>query len=193
MQWWLFRFFLLSPSCGTLQRSQERRKGLVVSPPSVCRYTTPMKQPGTAVIAAHLALLAAGSGAATNPAPSAEAAAETAIARVQAVDPKIHAVLALDPTALDHARAIDRRRKARGLLYGYAILLKDNIETDGPLPTTAGSMALLEQCDPSRRPPGRAAARSRRRDPWQDESLRMGKHSLQRLHLRLERRGRPDP
>ena len=26
---------------------------------------------------------------------------------------------------------IDRRRKARGLLYGYVILLKDNIEADG--------------------------------------------------------------
>jgi amidase len=62
---------------------------------------------------------------------------------VQAIDPKIRAVIALDPTALDQARAIDRSRKARGLLYGYAILLKDNIEADGPLPTTAGSMALL--------------------------------------------------
>ncbi len=75
---------------------------------------------------------------------SAEAATQAAIARVQAVDSQIHAVLALDPTALDQARAIDRRRKVRGLLYGYAILLKDNIEADGPLPTTAGSMALLD-------------------------------------------------
>ena len=86
-----------------------------------------------------LALLAA----ATNAAPSAEAAAKAAIARVQAVDSQIHAVISLDPTALEQARAIDRGRKARGLLYGYAILLKDNIEADGPLPTTAGSMALL--------------------------------------------------
>ena len=31
----------------------------------------------------------------------------------------------------------------RDRLYGYAILLKDNIEAEGPLPTTAGSMALL--------------------------------------------------
>jgi amidase len=77
-------------------------------------------------------------------APSAEAATRAAIARVHAVDPKIQAVIALDPTALEHARAIDRRRKARGPLYGYSILLKDNIETDGPLATTAGSMALLD-------------------------------------------------
>ncbi|MBV8673482.1 MAG: amidase [Acidobacteriaceae bacterium] len=75
---------------------------------------------------------------------TAEAATRAAIARVQSIDPQIHAVIALDPTAMDQARAIDRHRKARGPLYGYAILIKDNIETDGPLPTTAGSMALLE-------------------------------------------------
>ncbi len=75
---------------------------------------------------------------------TAEAATQAAIARIKAVDSQIHAVIALDPTALDQARAIDRRRKARGRLYGYAILLKDNIEADGPLPTTAGSMALLD-------------------------------------------------
>ena len=75
---------------------------------------------------------------------TAESATRAAIARVKAVDPQIHAVLALDPTALEQARAIDARSGARGPLYGYAILLKDNIEADGPLPTTAGSMALLE-------------------------------------------------
>ena len=86
--------------------------------------------------------------AAANPnkgaAQSAEDATKAAIARIQATDAKVHAVIALDPTALDQARAIDRGRKARGVLYGYAILLKDNIESDGPLPTTAGSMALLD-------------------------------------------------
>ena len=75
---------------------------------------------------------------------TAEASAQAAIDRIHAVDPQIHAVIAVDPTALDQARAIDRSRKTRGLLYGYAILLKDNIESDGPLPTTAGSMALLD-------------------------------------------------
>ena len=74
---------------------------------------------------------------------SAEAATKAAMERVQVIDPQIHALIALDPTALDHARAIDRQRRARGLLYGYAILIKDNIEADGPLATTAGSMALL--------------------------------------------------
>ena len=79
----------------------------------------------------------------SNETSSAEMATEAAIARVRAVDPKIHAVIALDPTAREQAKAIDQRRKARGLLYGRVILLKDNIEADGPLPTTAGSMALL--------------------------------------------------
>jgi amidase len=82
-------------------------------------------------------------GDASSPAKTAEAAATAGIARVRAIDPQIHAVIALDPTAISQARAIDRGRRARGPLYGYAILLKDNIEADGPLPTTAGSMALL--------------------------------------------------
>jgi amidase len=94
------------------------------------------------MIAAVVAGLAAAPSSGSNSTLSAVAATEAAIARVRQVDPKVHAVIALDPTALDQARAIDRR-KARGLLYGYAILLKDNIEADGPLPTTAGSMALL--------------------------------------------------
>ncbi len=75
---------------------------------------------------------------------TAEDATQAAIARVKKVDPQVHAVIALDPTALDQARAIDQQPGPRGVLYGYAILLKDNIESDGPLPTTAGSMALLE-------------------------------------------------
>lgn len=56
-----------------------------------------------------------------------EDATKAAIARVRAIDPKIHAVIALDPTALDQTRAIDQRSGKRGILYGYTILLKDNI------------------------------------------------------------------
>ncbi len=72
----------------------------------------------------------------------AETNTKAAIDRVQKIDPQIHAVLALDPTALDQARALDRSRVARGPLFGLPILIKDNIETRGPLPTTAGSLAL---------------------------------------------------
>ena len=95
------------------------------------------------LIAALTLPLAVVSIASSSVAQTAEATTKAAIARVRATDPKIHAVIALDPTALDQARAIDGRKGAHGLLYGYVILIKDNIESDGPLPTTAGSMALL--------------------------------------------------
>jgi amidase len=75
---------------------------------------------------------------------TAETAIKAAMERVRTIDARIHAVIALDPTAPDQARRIDEKGGARGLLYGYAILLKDNIEADGPLPTTAGSMALMD-------------------------------------------------
>ena len=107
-------------------------------------YNAAMIEKHRLVILAAACLLAVTPLAAQHPAPTAEEATSTAIARVQAIDSQIHAVIALDPTALDQARAIDRSRKARGQLYGYAILIKDNIEADGPLPTTAGSMALLD-------------------------------------------------
>jgi amidase len=75
---------------------------------------------------------------------SAETRTLAAIARIERLDPKIEAVIAIDPTAVDQARALDRQRKARGPLFGMPILLKDNIEAKGPLPTTAGSLALKD-------------------------------------------------
>ena len=92
------------------------------------------------ILSAQLAVV---SSAGQTAAHTAESAATEAIARIKAIDPKVHAVIAIDPTALDQARTIDGRSAVHGLLYGYAILIKDNIEADGPLPTTAGSMALL--------------------------------------------------
>ena len=70
------------------------------------------------------------------------------IARIEAVDwsgPNLQSVLALNPDALADARASDARRaerKALGALDGVPVLLKDNIESLDPLPTTAGSFAL---------------------------------------------------
>ncbi|WP_030887212.1 MULTISPECIES: amidase [Streptomyces] len=64
--------------------------------------------------------------------------------RIAAVDPKIHAVLRTDPTALRQAAASDARHRqgaARGPLDGIPVLLKDNVDTKD-LPTTAGSLAL---------------------------------------------------
>jgi len=83
-----------------------------------------------------------GAAAAATAAPTAEANTAAAIARVERLDPQVGAVIALDPTALDQARALDRMRRARGPLFGLPVLIKDNIETAGPLATTAGSLAL---------------------------------------------------
>ena len=73
---------------------------------------------------------------------SAEAETAAAIARIEKLNPQIHAVIAVDPDALAQARALDRLRTARGPLFGLPILIKDNIESKGSIPTTAGSLAL---------------------------------------------------
>ncbi|MET9295019.1 amidase [Streptomyces sp. NPDC003077] len=74
--------------------------------------------------------------------------------RIEAVDPKINAVLRTDPTALRQAAASDARHRhgrTRGPLDGIPVLLKDNVNTRGT-PTTAGSLALAG------RPPATDAA-----------------------------------
>jgi amidase len=72
----------------------------------------------------------------------AEAATRSALERIARLDPTLQSVLALEPAALDEARWLDRQRSARGSLHGMTLVVKDNIETRGPLPTTAGSSAL---------------------------------------------------
>ncbi len=79
---------------------------------------------------------------------SSEAAVRAALARIEAVDragPRLNSILAVNPVALDEARASDARRRAGrllGPLDGVVVVLKDNIETAGPMATTAGSLAL---------------------------------------------------
>lgn len=66
------------------------------------------------------------------------------IARIEALDGPLNAVIAIAPDALDQAAASDARRAAgRPLspLDGVPILLKDNLDAVG-MPTTAGSYAL---------------------------------------------------
>lgn len=61
--------------------------------------------------------------------------------------PTLNAVIATFPDALTQARELDAELaagKPRGILHGVPILLKDNIEAKGALPTTAGSLALKD-------------------------------------------------
>lgn len=79
------------------------------------------------------------------PAPgSAEGRVQAALRQIERQNPDLRAVLAVDPTALEQARALDRSAAPRGPLWGMPIVLKDNIEARGPLPTTAGSLALKD-------------------------------------------------
>ncbi|MET9495701.1 amidase family protein [Streptomyces sp. NPDC006552] len=64
--------------------------------------------------------------------------------RIEAIDPKLHAVLRTSPTALRQAAASDarhRRGSTLGPLDGIPVLLKDNVNTRD-MATTAGSLAL---------------------------------------------------
>jgi amidase len=65
----------------------------------------------------------------------------TALARINQIDPQVGSVIAIDPTALQQAERVTASG-ASGPLAGQPVLIKDNIEVAGPLPTTAGSLAL---------------------------------------------------
>ena len=81
---------------------------------------------------------------------TAEALVKAYLARIEAIDrrgPALHSVIAINPHALTDARKLDEERRAghlRGPLHGIPILVKDNIETADPMPTTAGSLALAD-------------------------------------------------
>jgi len=70
--------------------------------------------------------------------------------RIETIDrrgPELRSVLSVNPRALDDARALDAERargELRGPLHGIPVLVKDNIESADPLPTTAGSLALAQ-------------------------------------------------
>jgi len=69
------------------------------------------------------------------------------IERIDRAGATLRSVLAVNPRAIDDARELDAERargELRGPLHGIPVLLKDNIESADPLPTTAGSLALAE-------------------------------------------------
>ena len=60
--------------------------------------------------------------------------------------PALHSVIEMNPDAEQIAVALDRERKekgSRGPLHGIPILIKDNIDTQDRMMTTAGSLALV--------------------------------------------------
>jgi len=63
--------------------------------------------------------------------------------RIAKLNPELHAVITVSPTALADARAADsaRRHGVHLPLLGIPVIVKDNIDTTG-MPTTAGSWAL---------------------------------------------------
>lgn len=81
---------------------------------------------------------------------SSEAITAAYLERIRSLDdngPKLNAVIAIFPDAMNEAWRLDQERRAgkvRGPLHGIPVLLKDNIEAKGPVPTTAGSLALVD-------------------------------------------------
>ena len=85
---------------------------------------------------------------------TAEKLVQLCLARIQAYDrqgPSLHAVMTLNPKALDTARALDAERKAKGPrspMHGIPVVLKDNYNTFD-LPTTGGSVLLEGSIPPA--------------------------------------------
>jgi amidase len=72
---------------------------------------------------------------------------EGALAMIAEKNPKLHAVIKVNPDALADAGASDRARAGGanlGPLMGIPVLIKDNIESKEDLATTAGSLALKD-------------------------------------------------
>jgi amidase len=67
------------------------------------------------------------------------------IAKYDQDGPKINSILEINPDAIFIAEALDYERKTkgvRGFLHGIPVLLKDNIETNDSMHTSAGTIAL---------------------------------------------------
>src|SRR6185295_372951 len=70
----------------------------------------------------------------------------TYLGRIAALNPRLHAVIEVNPDALREAARSDAQRRRHGprsVLEGIPVLLKDNVDTADREHTTAGSLALL--------------------------------------------------
>src|SRR5881628_3480891 len=85
---------------------------------------------------------------------SAHSLARKYLDRIDEIDkhgPAINSLIELNPDALSIATELDQERKAKGVrgpLHGIPVLIKDNIDTQDRLTTTAGSLALLGSIPP---------------------------------------------
>jgi len=74
-----------------------------------------------------------------------EAITAALLGRIERLDDDLRSVIVVNSEAVEQARERDAERRngrLRGALHGIPVLLKDNIETADPMPTTAGSLAL---------------------------------------------------
>src|SRR6516164_11038989 len=85
---------------------------------------------------------------------TAENLVQLGLARIRSYDregPSLHAVMAINPKAVETARELDAERKAKGprsALHGIPVVLKDNYNT-ADLPTTGGSVLLEGSLPPA--------------------------------------------
>jgi len=77
---------------------------------------------------------------------SARSLTQHCLERIEKINPKINAILEINPDALEIADQLDQERASNGprsLLHGMPILVKDNLDTADKMMTTAGSLALV--------------------------------------------------
>lgn len=81
--------------------------------------------------------------------------AELYLERIEAIDrkgPTINSIIEVNPAALEIAASMDGERQSgrvRGPLHGIPVLIKDNIDTQDRMKTSAGSLALADSIAPA--------------------------------------------